>query len=85
MNIAQPGQPILISRELTDGKFVETTQTVTTLDENAILNRKIQIQSRQAQIRQQIEMLKADYDSLSAAIVDCDDMLSQFAPVTNME
>ena len=28
---------------------------------------------------QQIEMLKADYDSLSAAIVDCDDMLSQFA------
>lgn len=67
-----------VKRKFVDGKIIETIETTTALDEQAIINRKIQLQGRQAQIRQQIMQLKATHDQMTADIVDCDNMLSQF-------
>jgi len=75
------GSSNVVSREMVNGKLVEITQNTVELDEGAVLSRKTQMQGRQAQIKQQTEMLKAEYDSLAEAIADCDTMLSQFAPI----
>lgn len=86
MDLAQSGKNTpIITRELIDGKFLETVQTTTELDETAILNRKMQIQGRQAQIRQQIERLKVDYDNCTTALADCDTMIAQLPPITIIE
>ena len=80
MILSASGKPQLLSREFEGGKFIETVQTITELDEQAIINRKIQLQGRQAQIKQQAEQLKAVYDQMTADMVECDTMLAQFTP-----
>ena len=79
--ILSNGKPQLLSREFEGGKFIETVQTVTELDEQAIINRKIQLQGRQAQIKQQAEQLKVVYDQMTADMAECDTMLTQFTPI----
>lgn len=67
--------------EFVGDKFIETVEIINTLDEQAVINRRVNLQNRQSQLRQQMVLIKADYDNMTTIIAECDTMLTQFAPM----